>query len=59
MALYGAKEIMKFDKQPSLRYCPECGHVYFTKETECPLHLRTEETPLPLLVMLDAELLLR
>ena len=47
-----------------LCYCPECGVVYFTKQTNCFGHIAggkgaTEDYMPPLLVDLDAELLLR
>ena len=47
-----------------LCYCPECGVVYFTKQANCLAHpMGIEERPedhiMPLLVDLDAELLLR
>ena len=47
-----------------LCYCPECGVVYFTKQANCMNHpmgidIAPENHVMPLLVDLDAELLLR
>ena len=47
-----------------LRFCPECGVVYFTKQANCMGHpMGIDDDPqdhiMPLLVDLDAELLLK